>query len=221
MRILDRWSARTADKLGAIHVFRPTVSTLLAALWAVVTVIWLFAAARAGIGEFLLELPIAAFGSTVVYATCVRPLVAVRSDGVLMRNVLRDVTVPWRSLREIGTQYALTLTTEQGRRFTAWAAPAANRFSAPDRFSLTRPAPIHLETADWDETDGTVSSSSSGSDSTAAAAVVRRVWLRTQRNLPDGPLVADEQPTVRWAVVVIAALVVTLLAAVLAVALNR
>ena len=180
-------------------------------MWAVVTVIWLILAAKSGIGDLVTQFPLAAFLATVVYATCFRPLVAVGTDGVLLRNVIRDVSVPWGALTAISTQYALTLTTAGGQKFSAWAAPAASRFST------ARATPSDLKTVQWDEADGEIPASASlRSDSGAAAAVVRRVWLRAKE---DGAL-ADTEPAVHWVTPVIAALAVTLAATALVTALS-
>lgn len=215
VRVLDEWSARSTARLGAIQVFRPRTTYLVTGFWAVVAVVWLYQASRFGFGEFLAQIPFVAFVSTAVYATCGRPLVAVRPHGVLLRNVVRDVVVPWGALDQIGTQYALTLTTTDGRRFTAWAAPAASRFST------TRATPSDLKSVQWDDADGPIPASASlRSDSGAAAAVVRRIWNHAKDAGPAamGPTAAGPA-TVIWVMPVIATLAGTLVATVLSIVL--
>lgn len=51
------------------------------------------------------------------------PYVEVSDGGVVLRNVLRTVTLPWPAIEEIQGRYGLELTTAYGR-FTAWAASA-------------------------------------------------------------------------------------------------
>jgi len=59
-----------------------------------------------------------------------RPAVIVDDEGAELRNVLRDVRVPWAALDGVETRYALTLVSA-GRRYTAWAAPTTGRPPRP------------------------------------------------------------------------------------------
>jgi len=59
-----------------------------------------------------------------------RPAVIVDDEGAELRNVLRDVRVPWAALDGVETRYALTLVSG-GRRYTAWAAPTTGRPPRP------------------------------------------------------------------------------------------
>ncbi len=198
MRILDQWAERSAVRLGAAQVFRPPVGVLVTVLWAVVTVVWLGAAALAGWRSLLVQLPVALLVAGLVYATCTRPLVAVGPDGVLLRNVLRDVRVPWPALEAVETKYALTLTAG-GRRFAAWAAPA------PSRFTTTRATPSDLRSLAWDPDDGPIPASATlRSDAGAAAALIRRFWTPPVPGTPSVGAAVD----VRWDGRLVAVLVV-------------
>jgi hypothetical protein len=210
VRILNRWSEHTAARLGATRVFRPPVGVVVSALWVLVTVVWLVAAAAAGLRSLLVQLPPVALLASLVYATCTRPLVAVGADGVLLRNVFRDVSVPWPALDAIDTRYALTLSAG-GRRYAAWAAPASSRLST------ARTTPADLRTVAWNDADGPIPASATlRSDSGAAAALIRRFW--SPDAAPASPT-GDREVRVRWATGVVATVVVTAVATALVVVL--
>lgn len=197
VRILDTWSARSAERLGATQVFRPPIGILVTALWVVVTLLWAVVAATAGWGALAGQVPLMLLLATLVHAACGRPLVAVGPDGVLLRNVFRDVRVPWSALAAVDTRYALTLSDHAGRRFRAWAAPA------PSRLSTARATPSDLRSVGWDPADGPIPVSATlRSDAGAAAALIRRYWA------PPAATSSTHEPTtrpgaaaeVRWAV---------------------
>ena len=131
----------------AAFVFRPRTGLAACGLWAVLGMVWLVLAARSGWSELLREAPFVAFISVVVYAVFGRPLILVRSRDVLLRNVIRDVSIPYSTIAAIDTQYALTITTTDGRRHQAWAAPASGRLGAArvteeERKSLSWSGPV-------------------------------------------------------------------------------
>jgi hypothetical protein len=68
----------------------------------------------------------AAFIALLAWEALWQPYVLVDDDGVVLRNVLRTVRVPWDALVHVDTKYALTLFTP-GHRYAAWAAPAPGR----------------------------------------------------------------------------------------------
>jgi hypothetical protein len=55
-----------------------------------------------------------------------RPAVIVDDEAVELRNVARDVRVPWAALDAVETRYTLTLRAG-GRRYESWAGPAPGR----------------------------------------------------------------------------------------------
>ncbi|NLT53556.1 MAG: PH domain-containing protein [Actinomycetales bacterium] len=88
---------------------------------------WLVAVLVDGSGEDLLGVaPWLLLVGVLVHAVLWRPVVIVDDDGVELRNVVRDVRVPWSELTEVETRYALTLVT-RGGRFRSWAAAAPGR----------------------------------------------------------------------------------------------
>ncbi len=174
MRAQERWAARTEAKLGALVVFRPTTGLVCSLLWTVAATGWITLALGDGALAALRQVPLFVLLSTLVYATCWRPLVAVRPGSVLIRNVVRDVEIPWAAIAEVTTRYALTLTITDGRTISAWAAPA------PSRFSTARVTRADVKAVAWDEPEGPVghisipASATERGDSGAAAALIRR-----------------------------------------------
>ena len=51
------------------------------------------------------------------------PYVEISDGGVVMRNVLRTVVLPWPAVQDVDGRYGLRLTTAYGR-FTSWSATA-------------------------------------------------------------------------------------------------
>jgi hypothetical protein len=131
----------------------------------------------------------------VAYAVLWRPEVVVDADGVLLRNVARDVRVPWPALRDVDTRYALTLRTDHGR-YTSWAATAPGRPSALQS-RRTQQADTQLADSRWlpDRPDRQSSSRDLNADSGAAAFMVEQGWS-AWRNEPTPDQGAE---SVRWA----------------------
>lgn len=210
---------RPKDQQKAVrHTFRPRTGLFACGLWAVVALVWLFYAARDGFGVFLVQLPLVVFSSTLVWATCGRPIVIVSDTDVLLKNVFNDIRIPWAALAEISTKYSLTLLTKDGKKFNAWAAPASGRFGA------AKVTQADLRTLRWDESDGPLPSSSTlRSDSGAAAAIVRVNWTRANE-LAEANAAAGLQPDDvrsaerRWDVVILALLAVSAAASAIALA---
>ncbi len=149
--------------------FRPRTGIAACAVWALLAVIWLALDAQSGIGAAVRDVPVVGAISTLVYALFARPTVVVSTEDVLLRNVLRDVTVPYPALRRVLTQYVLTLETVGGRRFQSWAAPAGGRFGAARVTDEDRKA------LGW-SSDELPASASLRSDAGAAAVAIRRQW---------------------------------------------
>lgn len=83
---------------------------------------------HAGLRDPLVIVPVA-FVALLAWVALWRPRVEIDDDGILVRNVLRTITVPWPALIHVDTKYALTLFTP-GHRYSAWAAPAPGRTGA-------------------------------------------------------------------------------------------
>lgn len=54
------------------------------------------------------------------------PVIEIDDQGVVLKNPLRSISVPWAALVHVDTKYALTLYTP-GHKYAAWAAPAPGR----------------------------------------------------------------------------------------------
>ena len=198
-------SARAQDQF----VFRPTTGIAACVLWGLLAVFWLGSAAVSGWSTLLAQLPAVAVISTVVFAVCGRPRVIVKPGEVLLRNVIRDTTIPYSAISEIDTRYTLTVTTADGRRHQAWAAPAGGRFGAArvtdeERKSLSLSGPVEEIPA----------SAGLRSDAGAAAVAIRRRWRAISEQGDAAP--ASGVATVRWASGVLIAFAVSLAAAVVA-----
>lgn len=156
-------------------MFAPTAVRVLAVFVWLALAVYVVLLVRQGTAEVALRfLPIAAFVALVVHATFWRPAVVVDDEGVQLRNVLRDVTVPFARLDAIDTRYALRL--ESGdRSFTAWAAPAPGRTSA---MSLTRREASASALLGADLAQGVSASAAPNTDSGGAALMVRLRWQR-------------------------------------------
>lgn len=199
--------------MGEPLVYRPTLSRVLAVLYVVIALWWLWAdlAAR-GAGRALTLVPVLLAVGTVVYALLWRPCVRVDADGVVLRNVLRDVRVPWAALEEVDTRYTLTLHTSTGA-YQSWAAPAPGRPSpVPRGWTPSGAGPAtsgpggggedaRLPDARW-QPGGVAPDRSSrtlGADSGAAAFMVEQAWARwRERSAAPAPRAGEGAVRVSW-----------------------
>jgi len=179
----------SASPAAAGRVFRPRSSIAAAIVGVLVALAWAWFAIQDDGGPGLArQAPGILLTATLVYGVLVRPAVEVSPAGVTLRNVVRDVEVPWAAVAEVRTRYALTLVTTDGRRFAAWAAPASGRHTDA---RLTR---REVGAIGWDpDQELPTASASSASHSGAVAAWVRREWCRAL-DAADHP---DPEPIVR------------------------
>lgn len=119
-------------------------------------------------------LPVLAFGAALVHVLFWRPSVEVDDDAVTVRNLVRDVRVPWRRLDSIDTRYALTLFVDE-RRVSAWAAPAPGRSTA---LRQSKQDSLALQSLGTSLQHGLRSSATPNSDSGGAALMVKARWER-------------------------------------------
>ena len=108
------------------EVFRGPWMHPLAYLWAVVAVVFVVDALRRGdVHDKVVVIAAVVVTSAVVYAVSYRPAVVVDDDAVLLRNVVRDIRVPWSAVTDVEREWVLTV--EVGRRrYVAWAVSARN-----------------------------------------------------------------------------------------------
>ncbi|QTE28828.1 PH domain-containing protein [Pengzhenrongella sicca] len=175
------------------QVFRPRSALPVAVVLALGALAWAGSAVvDDGAAGLLRQLPAIVLATTAAAAVLVRPTVTVGPAGVALRGVLRDVDVPWAELAEVRTQYALTLVTRDGRRFAAWAAPAAGRF-ADARLTPREVAAMGLDPArELPTVSGSVETPSG-----AVADWVRRAWDRAPEDEPPGAASGGPGPGVR------------------------
>jgi len=95
------------------------------------------------------------------------PSLTVGPDGIVVRNVLKTIEVPWSAVRTVDTKYSLVLETPEGR-VSAWAAPSPGRHAA----FVTRTAEVDRAAATslGNPRPGDLESTTSG----APALVIRR-----------------------------------------------
>lgn len=132
------------------------------------------------------------------------PRVEVDDAGVRLVNVFRTITLPWPSIREIDTRWALTLRTAYGT-FSAWAAPAPGRHGSK---SVTEQDIAHLPESSFGVSGSVRPGDTPNSSSGQAALVVRRQWqaLRDAGHL-DNPRLEFARPPVTWHTAAIAGVV--------------
>jgi hypothetical protein len=170
-------------------------------------VVWVFcggavaAIIAGGIDTTAGYLPLVALVAFLAWAGLWRPSVGVGDDAVTVVNTFSTVVVPWATLIQVETRYALTLVTPHGR-YAATAAPAPGRLAtALSRRELGR-AGAQVD-ADGRIRPGDLPNTDSG----AAAYLVRERW---ERLVADGGIeigVADTTPVERrwhWPVIAIA-----------------
>jgi hypothetical protein len=141
----------------------------------------------------------------LVWAMFWRPCVVVDDGGVELVNVFRTIRLPWPSITEVDTRWALTLHTAYGR-FAAWAAPASGwqpgrRLNEQD----AREVPLEVSSAG----KSMRASDSPYSPAGEAAIEVRRHWqeLRDAGHL-DNPRLEFDRAPIQWHLALLAALLV-------------
>lgn len=80
--------------------------------------------------------PLAAtlFVIAIIWILLLRPVVELRSESVVSRNILRDTVIPFGALAEVSYQWSLEVTDTAGRTWSSWAVPKQREFSARRSF---------------------------------------------------------------------------------------
>lgn len=131
------------------------------------------------------------------------PCIRVDASGVQLVNVFRTIRLPWPSILDIDTRWALTIRTAYGS-FGAWAAPAPGRHSAA---RATGQDVDHLPGSTFGTGNSVRPSDTLNSSSGQAARVIRSQWeaLRDAGHL-DNPRLEFDRAPVTWHIGTMAAL---------------
>jgi hypothetical protein len=109
------------------QVFRPPYARSLAVVWFLIALFVTYDTLRRGSGRPMwVALAVLAFSCALVYALAFRPAVVVDDEAVTLRNILRDVRVPWGRVTRIGSAWSLTVDTDR-KSWGSWAITARNR----------------------------------------------------------------------------------------------
>ncbi|MDQ1642886.1 MAG: hypothetical protein QOJ90_2237 [Actinomycetota bacterium] len=192
-----------ANDVHGEEVFRPRLAPMLAIAWYVVGALAAIDLVRRGSAHTIgVGLAVIALVTVVVYAIAARPAVVANANGVLLRNVLRDVWVPWHRVERIGARWSLTVEAD-GVEHGSWAIAASNPARQRERGRrIFGVGPIVMDdtSAPLDDTSGLVS------------AKLERLREKAADSAPDGTV--DVRPA--WGV--LAAFGIALAALVIAVA---
>ncbi|HET9647045.1 MAG TPA: PH domain-containing protein [Microlunatus sp.] len=171
-------------------------------IWALTGLALVAMLTQGGVEGLVRDAAWALLPALLVWAMFWRPCVIVDDGGVELVNVFRTIRLPWPSIIEVDTRWALTLHTAYGR-YAAWAAPASG-WQRGRRLTEQDARAVPAET-----TVGGSSiraSDSPYSPSGEAAMHVRRHWQALQdAGHLDEPRLEFERPPIRWHVVSIAA----------------
>jgi|GEM_PF-1407143 len=112
--------------MGPTETLRPRSSRVIAVAVAACcgTALVVVAASSESAADVLRALGVACLVATLAWTVYWRPEVEVSDGGVRVVNPWRTVHVPWPALDTVSDRWSLTLTTHDGRRVSAFAAPA-------------------------------------------------------------------------------------------------
>jgi len=191
------------------HVYRQRSSLGLAAVCTVIGVTLLFSLAR-NWADYPRPTLVSwvLFGLAVTWAIFVRPAVLLDIEGVTLRNVLRDVHIPWTRLSHAESRWNLRVFVED-RGFTAWAISSQierPKATAGGMFGMLSPRRLEKQFG------GAVVSATPAK--VTASAVARSIEQAKQEydeaiaqgRLPQSP---EGEVTITWVPLVIAVLLLT------------
>lgn len=172
--------------MGSTHVFRTAFSRFLTVSAAVVIVIAAGYSLFDG-GPVVLwqTVPFLAVAAGVIWVLFGNPRVEVSDGGVTVVNIVRQVHVPWPTLLEVDTHWALSVQTTHGK-FSSWAIPATSGTSlrVSNRRTDADPAVRSLET---------------GVNANSVALVIGdRLEALTQAGHLGQRTIGTVEPRVRW-----------------------
>jgi hypothetical protein len=110
----------------------------MAVVWYILAVFGGYDLIRRGNGrEIAIGLVGLALVTVVVYAVAQRPAVVAGPDGVLLRNIVRDVWLPWHTVKGVESKWSLSIVTEDAS-YGSWAVTRSNLWTVPDRLDQLR-----------------------------------------------------------------------------------
>lgn len=123
----------SAGDVARVETFRPRVPPVMAVVWYLLAVFGGYDLIRRGDGrEVLVGLACLALVTIVVYAVAQRPAVIAGPDGVLLRNIVRDVWLPWHAVKSIESRWSLSVATEDAS-YGSWAVAGRSLWTVPER----------------------------------------------------------------------------------------
>jgi hypothetical protein len=173
-----------AGGAGGRLVHRPIFTRVLLGIFVAFGVWWVIAEAAGPHPARALHTALWLLAVTAALACLFwRPAVVVDDTGVELRNVLRDVRVPWAALDAVETRYTLTLHCGE-RRYQSWAGAAPGRPSVATQLGLGgAPTPTRSDHAlpdpRWTAGGGSAAPASSRdlrADSGATAFMIEQRW---------------------------------------------
>jgi Bacterial PH domain len=195
------------------HVYRQRSSLGLAAVCGVTGAILLLSLAR-NWADYPRPVLVSwvLFGLALTWAIFVRPAVLIDIDGVTLRNVVRDVHIPWTRLTDVQSRWNLRIFVED-RGYTAWAISSQIERppgTAGGMFGALSPRRLEKQFG----VDAAVSTTPA---KVTASAVARSIGQAKQEydeavaqgRLPQPP---ETPVTITWVLLVIAVLLLTVIA---------
>jgi hypothetical protein len=191
------FASPSAERAPGRTVYRPVGARIVVAGLAVIAGWWVVDLAwRGRLGEAVVAGLWLLAALTALGCVFWRPAVVVDDAAVELRNVVRDVRVPWSRLEDVTTRFALTLHAG-GRRHSSWAGAAPGRPSVTRRVASGGPNPA---VAGPPPADGPTASRDLAADSGVTAFLVEQGWRawRDRQPAPAHPGGGPAEVEVRW-----------------------
>jgi hypothetical protein len=133
--------------------------------------------------------------------------VVIDDAGVLLRNIVRDIYVPWPRVTDVERRWVLAIEAE-GQRYVAWAVsarnPARQGRSGNAEAGILAGRMVSPAMADMVTEAGNVGRSEAAESGSPSERVMDR-WLGWRHKVPDGPVIVTPQ----WPIAGALALAVT------------
>jgi hypothetical protein len=196
----------------AQHVFRQRSSVALATVCGVTGLLLLLALAR-NWADYPRPSFVAwvIFGLAVAWSVFVRPMVLVDAEGVTLRNVVRDVYIPWTRLSDATSRWNLKVFVGD-KGFTAWAISSEpDRHKAISGGMFRMPIPGRLRAVA--SADAKLSTTEPKATAQTVARFIKVAKQEYDEAVENGELPAapDAMVRVTWVPLVVAVLLVPLI----------